>query len=439
VSGGDVKARLLKPIAKFEHLPLDRRLADSLAARGFAAPLTIQREALPVALSGYDMIALAQTGSGKTVAYLLPMFTHILDQPPLARDETGPIGLVLAPTHELAQQIYDVARDILSVEVNRVSKQRESLLRGLAVTGGAQMYEQKQTLKRGVEFVVATPGRMIDMIKSKACACQRISFVVLDEADRMFAMGFEPQIRSIMGQVRPDRQVLLFSATFKKRLEELAADVLVKPVRISVGNRGGQANERIVQIVEVFDTPELKYAWLIRTLPRLVDDGAVLVFVSHKKDAARLADDLKRNRVRADCLHGDMPGAARKDSLERFRAKRFDVLVATDVAARGLDLPDVRTVVCFDAAGDIHAHTHRIGRTGRGDGAEALLGQAYTLLSAPDADFAALLIESSARGQTRGDNAADAAGVARQAAAGRVSRRAKAAGGGAGVQSVGGQ
>jgi ATP-dependent RNA helicase DDX42 len=239
VSGGDVKARMLKPIAKFDHLPLDRRLAESLVARGFSAPLTIQREALPVAMSGYDMIALAQTGSGKTVAYLLPMFTHILDQPPLARDDTGPIGLVLAPTHELAQQIYDVARDILSVEVNRVSKQRESLLRGLAVTGGAQMYEQKQALKRGVEFVVATPGRMIDMIKSKACACQRISFVVLDEADRMFAMGFEPQIRSIMGQVRPDRQVLLFSATFKKRLEELAADVLSKPVRINVGNKGG--------------------------------------------------------------------------------------------------------------------------------------------------------------------------------------------------------
>lgn len=394
VSGGDVKARSLKPIVKFEHLPLDRRLAESLTALGFSAPLTIQREALPVAMSGYDLIALAQTGSGKTVAYLLPMFTHILDQPPLAHDATGPIGLVLAPTHELAQQIYDVARDVLSVEVNRVSKQREALLRGLAVTGGAQMYEQKQTLKRGVEFVVATPGRMIDMIKSKACSCERISFVVLDEADRMFAMGFEQQIRSIIGQVRPDRQVLLFSATFKKRLEELAADVLVRPVRISVGNKGGQANERIVQIVEVFEAPELKYAWLIRTLPRLVDDGAVLVFVSHKKDAARLADDLKRNHVRADCLHGDMPGPARKDSLERFRAKRYDVLVATDVAARGLDLPDVRTVVCFDAAGDIHAHTHRIGRTGRGDGAEALLGQAYTLLSAQDADFAALLVDS---------------------------------------------
>jgi ATP-dependent RNA helicase DDX42 len=394
VTGGDVKARALRPIGKFEHVPLDARLAAVLAERGFSAPLPIQREALPVAMAGYDLIALAQTGSGKTAAYLLPMFTHILDQPPLGRDETGPIGLILAPTHELAQQIHAVACELLSVIVNRVSKQRETLLRGLAVTGGAQMYEQKQTLKRGVEYAVATPGRMIDMIKSGACACERISFLVLDEADRMFAMGFEPQIRSIVGQIRPDRQTLLFSATFKKKLESLASDILLSPVRISIGHKDGQANERIVQIVEVVDTPEQKYAWLVRNLPRLVADGAVLVFVSQKKDAARLADDLKRNRFRADCLHGDMTGPARTDSLNRFRAGRFDVLVATDVAARGLDLPDVRTVVCFDAASDIHAHTHRIGRTGRGDGAAALLGQAYTILSRADADFAAVLVES---------------------------------------------
>jgi ATP-dependent RNA helicase DDX42 len=394
VTGGDVKARALRPIGKFEHVPLDARLAAVLAERGFSAPLPIQREALPVAMAGYDLIALAQTGSGKTAAYLLPMFTHILDQPPLGRDETGPIGLILAPTHELAQQIHGVACELLSVVVNRVSKQRETLLRGLAVTGGAQMYEQKQTLKRGVEYAVATPGRMIDMIKSGACACERISFLVLDEADRMFAMGFEPQIRSIVGQIRPDRQTLLFSATFKKKLESLASDILLSPVRISIGHKDGQANERIVQIVEVVDAPEQKYAWLVRSLPRLVADGAVLVFVSQKKDAARLADDLKRNRFRADCLHGDMTGPARTDSLNRFRAGRFDVLVATDVAARGLDLPDVRTVVCFDAASDIHAHTHRIGRTGRGDGAAALLGQAYTILSRADADFAAVLVES---------------------------------------------
>ncbi len=395
VTGGDVKARALRPISKFEHVPLDRRLADVLAERGFATPLPIQREALPVAMAGYDLIALAQTGSGKTVAYLLPMFTHILDQPPLERNATGPIGLILAPTHELAQQIHGVATELLDVVVNRVSKQRGQLLRGLAVTGGAQMYEQKTTLKRGVEFVVGTPGRMIDMIKSGACQCERISFLVLDEADRMFAMGFEPQIRSIIGQIRPDRQTLLFSATFKKKLEDLAADVLTAPVRISIGNKGGQANERIVQIVEVVDAPELKYAWLVRTLPRLVADGAVLVFVSQKKEAARLADDLKRNNFRADCLHGDMTGVARTDSLARFKAKRFDVLVATDVAARGLDLPDVRTVVCFDAASDIHAHAHRIGRTGRGDGSAAMLGQAYTLLSrSSDAEFAALLVDS---------------------------------------------
>mmetsp|Transcript_104381 Transcript_104381/g.156329 ORF Transcript_104381/g.156329 Transcript_104381/m.156329 type:complete len:335 (+) Transcript_104381:510-1514(+) len=214
-----------KPVKTFAHLGLGERLMKSIEKQNFTEPTAIQRQAIPAALSGRDVIGIAKTGSGKTASFVWPMLIHIRSQPPLRKGD-GPIGLIIAPTRELAQQIY--------FETRRYAKRFN--LRVCPIYGGVPKVEQVKELKRGVEILVCTPGRLIDVIKMKKITnMRRVTYLVFDEADKMFNMGFEIQVRSIAGQVRPDRQTLLFSATFKKTVENVARDILQDPVRISVG------------------------------------------------------------------------------------------------------------------------------------------------------------------------------------------------------------
>ncbi|GFR43899.1 hypothetical protein Agub_g5030, partial [Astrephomene gubernaculifera] len=342
-------------------------------------PTPIQAQALPVALSGRDVLGIAKTGSGKTASFVLPMLVHIMDQPELGRGE-GPIALLLAPTRELAEQIHREAR--------RFAKPYG--LRAAAAFGGLSKYEQFKALRGGCEVAVATPGRMIDLVRSRACGLGRVSYLVLDEADRMFDMGFEQQVRSLLGQVRPDRQTLLFSATMPRKVEQLVLDALSSPVRITVGQTG-VANADVVQTVEVLPDDAAKSAWLSSSLPALVDEGDVILFAGQRSRVEALTEALRAMGVRVGAIHGDMDQYSRMGVLEAFKSGSIHVLVATDVAARGLDIRTIKTVVNYDAARDLDTHIHRVGRTGRAGDRE---GRAITLLGPGDARFAGALLQS---------------------------------------------
>ncbi|KAI6694596.1 hypothetical protein NL676_022306 [Syzygium grande] len=375
VSGFDVP----RPVKAFDDCGFSPQLMNAIAKQGYEKPTSIQCQALPIVLSGRDIIGIAKTGSGKTAAFVLPMIVHIMDQPELAKEE-GPIGVICAPTRELAHQIY--------LECKKFSKSHG--LRVSAVYGGMSKLEQFKELKAGCEIVVATPGRLIDMLKMKALTMLRATYLVLDEADRMFDLGFEPQIRSIVGQIRPDRQTLLFSATMPRKVEKLAREILSDPIRVTVGEVG-MANEDITQVVHVIPSDAEKLPWLIEKLPALIDEGDVLVFASKKAAVDEIESQLSQRGFKVAALHGDKDQASRMEILQKFKSGIYHVLIATDVAARGLDIKSIKSVVNFDIARDMDMHVHRIGRTGRAGDKE---GVAYTLIMQKEARFAGELVNS---------------------------------------------
>ncbi|KAI8825225.1 P-loop containing nucleoside triphosphate hydrolase protein [Fimicolochytrium jonesii] len=367
-----------KPCISFAHFGFDDALVNVVRKLGYTEPTGIQRQAVPVALSGRDMIGIAKTGSGKTAAFVWPMLVHIMDQRELEKGE-GPIGLILAPTRELAHQIY--------IETKKYAKAYG--LNCACVYGGASKSDQFKDLRSPVEILVATPGRLLDLIKMKATNLRRVSYLVLDEADRMFDLGFEPQVRSLCTAVRPDRQTLLFSATMRKRVERLARDVLTDPVRISIGAQNA-ANADITQHIHVLPDDTYKWAWLTSHLPAFTAEGSVLVFIGRKAGVDALTDSLQGARVECAKLHGDMMQADRDRVVREFKAGKFKLLVCTDVAARGLDIKSVRTVINYDAPKDIETHIHRIGRTGRA----GTKGDAHTLITQSEDRFAAELVRN---------------------------------------------
>ncbi|KAL3531543.1 hypothetical protein ACH5RR_010865 [Cinchona calisaya] len=375
VSGFDVP----RPLKMFEDCGFSAELMKAIAKQAYEKPTPIQCQALPIVLSGRDIIGIAKTGSGKTAAFVLPMIVHIMDQPELAKEE-GPIGVVCAPTRELAHQIYVEAKKFAKPHGIRVS----------AVYGGMSKLDQFKELKAGCEIVVATPGRLIDMLKMKALTLLRATYLVLDEADRMFDLGFEPQIRSIVGQLRPDRQTLLFSATMPRKVEKLAREILTDPIRVTVGEVG-MANEDITQVVQVIPSDAEKLPWLLEKLSGLVDDGDVLVFASKKTAVDDLELQLAQRGFKVAALHGDKDQASRVEVLQKFKSGTYHVLIATDVAARGLDIKSIKSVVNFDIAKDMDMHVHRIGRTGRAGDKD---GTAYTLITQKEARFAGELVNS---------------------------------------------
>eukprot|EP00201_Polytomella_parva_P001344 CAMPEP_0175084108 /NCGR_PEP_ID=MMETSP0052_2-20121109/27838_1 /TAXON_ID=51329 ORGANISM="Polytomella parva, Strain SAG 63-3" /NCGR_SAMPLE_ID=MMETSP0052_2 /ASSEMBLY_ACC=CAM_ASM_000194 /LENGTH=700 /DNA_ID=CAMNT_0016355799 /DNA_START=92 /DNA_END=2193 /DNA_ORIENTATION=+ len=373
-------AAVPRPILTFSDCGLDPLLMEVVEKSGFSDPTSIQAQALPAALSGRDVLGVAKTGSGKTAAFILPLLQHLLDQRALEKGE-GPVGIILAPTRELSEQIHR--------EIRRFAKPYG--IRVAAAFGGLSKFDQMKALRQGVEVAVATPGRLIDLIKSKACPMNRVTFLVIDEADRMLDMGFEPQVRSIAGQIRPDRQVLLFTATLPRKIERLVTDLLTNPVRITVGMLG-VANADVRQCAVILPSESDKAQWLTQNVSAYVDEGDVIIFASQRSRVDTVQASLVAAGVRAVSLHGDLDQHARMRVLDAFRSGKEHVLVATDVLARGLDVRTIKTVICFDAARDMDTHVHRVGRAGRAGDKEGVAVSLLVKGVPEDARFAAGLI-----------------------------------------------
>jgi len=364
---------------------LDVDALRALKRLGFETPTGVQAQCLPIITSGRDVLACAKTGSGKTLAFLLPAFAQ-LSRRPRAGKRDGPRALVLAPTRELATQIANETHRFIKAGVP---------IRCSAVFGGVSKTEQFKKLRAGVDLLVATPGRLIDVLCMKNSIHLRdVTYLALDEADKMLDMGFERAVRSLCRTVRPDRQCVLFSATMPPAVRRLVGDVLARDhVTVFVGNAGG-SNEDVTQIVRVFDDDASRWTWTFEHLAAFVNDGQALVFVNHKATVDELVRECARRGIKAVGLHGDLDQGERQDAMRAFKSERAHVLVATDVAARGLDVDSIKTVINFHASRDISTHVHRIGRTGR---AGATDGRAYTLLTARDSAKTAQCLEKNLR------------------------------------------
>lgn len=349
--------KIPNPIQFFEEGNFPDYVMQGIRKQGFTEPTAIQAQGWPIAMSGQNMVGIAQTGSGKTLGYILPAIVHINSQQPLNRGD-GPIALVLAPTRELAQQIQSVANDFGSL----------SYVRNTCIFGGAPKGSQARDLERGVEICIATPGRLIDFLERGTTNLRRCTYLVLDEADRMLDMGFEPQIRKIIEQIRPDRQVLMWSATWPKEVRNLAEEYLTDYTQLNIGSLTLAANHNILQIVDVCQEheKEAKLGTLLQEIGNVNDDGGkTIIFVETKKKVENITRNIRRYGWPAVCMHGDKSQQERDYVLREFRNKKGSILVATDVAARGLDVDDVKYVINFDYPSSSEDYIHRIGRTGR--------------------------------------------------------------------------
>ena len=369
-----------KPLKTWTQAGLSQKILDVLKKQGYEKPMPIQAQALPIIMSGRDCIGVAKTGSGKTLAFLLPLLRHAKDQAPLAPGD-GPIGLIMAPTRELVTQIGRDAK-------------RFGAAVGMAaacVYGGSGVAAQIGDLKRGAEIVVCTPGRMIDIVASsngRVSNFKRVTYLVLDEADRMFDMGFEPQIQKIIANTRPDRQTVMFSATFPHAMELLARAALNNPVEIQVGGRS-VVNSDIEQFVEI-RPEEDRFLRLLELLGQWYEAGKILVFVQTQDKCDSVFRDLLRAGYPCLSLHGGKEQSDRECTIADFKSDVCNVLVATSVAARGLDVKDLRLVVNYDAPNHHEEYVHRCGRTGRA-GAK---GTAVTFLGPDEERFAPDLVKA---------------------------------------------
>jgi len=373
------------PVQKFS----DQEYPDGFQAKleRFSAPTAIQAQGWSIAMSGRDFIGIGQTGSGKTLGYILPCLRHVLHHSQLYRDkgvghDDAPLALVLAPTRELVQQIMAVA----------VEFARGTGVEVVSMFGGASKNVQIDNFtRRRAQVVVGCPGRLLDFMQGGEIRFGRCGFVVLDEADRMLDMGFEPQIRQLMDACRGDRQTLMWSATWPEDVRELANDFLHNPVHLSVGSTELRANPDIKQLVDVVDPAE-KFERLKVLLDKLLDNNPkeqMMVFTETKRLADKVADHLRRANYAAGAIHGDKSQRARDEVLAAFRRGRLNVLAATDVASRGIDIPSLGCVVNFEMPTNVESYVHRIGRTGR-CGNEGL---AYSFITTRDEGIVRPLIK----------------------------------------------
>lgn len=364
------------PFMSFQSTGFPAEILREVQQAGFSAPSPIQAQSWPISLKGRDIVAVAKTGSGKTLGYLLPGFILCKSLRNNSRD--GPTVLVLSPTRELATQIQDEA----------IKFGRSSRISSTCLYGGAPKGPQIRDIERGVDIVVATPGRLNDILEMGKVSLRQVAYLVLDEADRMLDMGFEPQIRKIVKQVQPKRQTLMFTATWPKEVRRIASDLLTNPIQVNIGNTDELvANKSITQHVEVTTSME-KQRRLEQILRSQEPGSKVIIFCSTK----RMCDTLSRNlsrQYRASAIHGDKSQAERDSVLSEFRSGRCPVLVATDVAARGLDVKDIRVVVNYDFPTGVEDYVHRIGRTGRA----GATGIAYTFFCDNDAKYASDLVK----------------------------------------------
>jgi ATP-dependent RNA helicase RhlE len=344
----------------FKQFNLDSRLKTGIHHAGYNQPTPIQEAAIPLALAGSDLIGTAQTGTGKTAAFVLPILHKLLNRPP---NQTH--ALIITPTRELAEQIHQT---ILNLG-------KGTNLRSIAIYGGVGAQPQINALRRGVEIVVACPGRLLDHMQNHHVRLNSIEILVLDEADRMLDMGFLPDINRILKQLPKQRQTMLFSATFPKEIEELAEQILNNPQRISIGI----TRPALTVSHTLYPVPNhLKKGLLIRLL-KDTNTESVLIFTRTKHRAQRLSRQLNQRGYSATSLHGNRSQSQRTTALTGFKKGKFEIMVATDIAARGLDIESISHVINFDMPDTPDAYIHRIGRTGRAK----RMGEAFTL-STPD-------------------------------------------------------
>ena len=335
-------------MSDFASLGLSQPLVDAIGKLGFVTPTAIQEQAIPVLLNDEsDLIGLAQTGTGKTAAFGLPLIDLVDSKEKLTQ------ALVLAPTRELCLQI--------AKELDQFGKY-DRALNILAVYGGTDIYQQMKAIKRGVQIVVATPGRLRDLIKRKAIKINEIEYVVLDEADEMLNMGFKEEIDEILDNTPDDKLTWLFSATMPKEVRRISKNYMTDPVEIKVGTTNSSNQDIDHQYVPVY--PSDRYEVLRRFLD-FNSNCFGLVFTRTRRDAREVAENLSRDGYKADALHGDLTQAQRDRVMARFRDRRLQILVATDVAARGIDVNEITHVFHYNIPEDLSFYTHRSGRTGR--------------------------------------------------------------------------
>ncbi len=345
----------------FADLGLSDEVLDAVIAAGYLHPTPIQAEAIPLALKGRDMIGLAQTGTGKTAAFTLPIVDRLLDGPQRTR------ALILTPTRELCIQVEESFRKYSS----------HSALEVLAVYGGVPLEPQENKLRDGVDVVVATPGRLLDHLERQNVVFDDLEVLVLDEADRMLDMGFAPQINRIVAQIPPYRQTLLFSATMPPEVEALARKYLRKPIVVQVGRRSMAAS---TVTHAVYPVPKDKKSALLVELLKKDSMDTVLIFTRTKHGADRVVRHLERAGITATAMHADKSQAQRIQALEGFKDGSIRVLVATDIAQRGLDVSGISHVINYDVPQQPEDYVHRIGRTGRA----ATTGDAFTFMDADE-------------------------------------------------------
>ncbi|KAJ6840611.1 DEAD-box ATP-dependent RNA helicase 21 [Iris pallida] len=381
-------SKLPRPMRNWAESRLGGELLKAVEKVGYKTPSPIQMAAIPLGLQQRDVIGIAETGSGKTAAFVLPMLTYITRLPPMTEENEaeGPYAVVMAPTRELAQQIEDETvkfAHYLGIKV-------------VSIVGGQSIEEQGFKLRQGCEVVIATPGRLIDCLERRYAVLNQCNYVVLDEADRMIDMGFEPQVVGVLdampsSNLKPEnedeeldekriyRTTYMFSATMPTAVERLARKYLRNPVVVTIGT-AGKATDLITQhVIMVKDSEKLSR---LQKLLNDLGDKTAIVFCNTKKSADARSKDLDRLGYRVTTLHGGKSQEQREISLEGFRSRRFNVLVATDVAGRGIDIPDVAHVVNYEMPGTIDMYTHRIGRTGRA----GKTGVATTFLTLYDTD-----------------------------------------------------
>jgi ATP-dependent RNA helicase RhlE len=348
----------------FKQFNLDPRIHAGIQSAGFSIPTPIQEQAIPVVLKGRDILGLAQTGTGKTAAFMLPILQR------LTKGRLRQVrALIVAPTRELAEQIHQA-----TLELGKRTK-----VRSVTVYGGVNKKRQVEALRRGAEIVVACPGRLLDLVGDGAIDLSNVEVLVLDEADRMCDMGFLPDIRRIIKLLPQKRQTLFFSATMPDDIRELADTILHNPVTVQIGMIApAETVSHALYPIPFKQKKKLLFAMLGQTAT-----GRVLIFTRTKRRARFLARDLEKRKYRVAALQGNMSQNRRQNAIDGFRNGKYDILVATDIAARGIDVTEISHVINYDMPDTVDAYTHRIGRTGRAENS----GEAFTFAGPEDASL----------------------------------------------------
>lgn len=415
------------PVAAFTDFALDPLILKAIAEQGYTLPTPIQAKAIPIVLTGQDVMGAAQTGTGKTAAFILPIIQKLL---PLSSGSASPArhpirALVLTPTRELSDQVAE----------NAANYSRHTNLRTAVVFGGVDMQPQVAALRAGVEILIATPGRLLDHLGSKTANLSQVEILVLDEADRMLDMGFLPDLQRIINLIPAKRQTLLFSATFSPEIKKLAQSYLRTPATVEVARQNAAA-DTVKQVAHLVSS-ENKQAAIVSIIHERTEAGfprQYLIFTNSRLGCARLARALERDGIKAGALHGDKSQGERTLTLDAFKSGAIEALVATDVAARGLDIPDMPCVINHELPFSAEDFIHRIGRTGRAgskgdaialvdssekrllDDIEKLLKRKLDIAPLPESNFVSSNVPArgrSGRSEGRGESRSESRGEAR--------------------------